>query len=296
MGALIDVPREVLEICRAKINLFLDVVGRRHDGFHELVTVFHEIDLADELTVREVHGAAAPRSVTLSLVDGSADPSDVPAGPQNLAARAARALLDEAGVSDSVHLQLTKNIPSRAGLGGGSADAAGALRAVNRLLEFDIPDEDLLRIGARIGSDVPFLVRGGTALGRGRGELLEPLPAAHGLQFLLLIPSFGIATAAVFGALPVDLTPASSPAALRRALELGDVAELVAATHNALLGPALAVDARLDTLLCHARAKLGNGVQMTGSGSTLFLPGAFDAAPDMGGWPFATRGIVVGSA
>jgi len=290
------VPREVLEICRAKVNLFLDVVGRRHDGFHELVTVLHEIDLADELVVREVDDSAAPRRVSIALVDGDADHGDVPTGPTNIAARAALALLEESGANDSVHLSLRKNIPSGAGLGGGSADAAGALRAVNRLLDLDASDEDLQRIAGRIGSDVPFLVRGGSALGRGRGELLDPLPAAHGLQFLLLIPSFGISTAAVYGALPSELAPVSSPGALRRALEVGDVAEIAATTHNALLAPALRVEPRLERLLRHARAKLGDRVQMTGSGSTLFLPGEFDAAPDMGGWPFATRALVVKSA
>ncbi len=286
-------PRETEELCRAKLNLFLDVVGRRHDGYHELVTVFHEIDLADELVVRELADADEPRTVRVRVTPGAADASAVPADDANLAARAARLLLEHAGHEGSVELLLTKNVPTGAGLGGGSADAAATLRAVDRLFDLCTSEEDLERLAARIGSDVPFLLHGGTALGRGRGELLEPLPAAFGLRFLLLVPSFGVRTADVYRALPRDLRPPVSPAALRRALESGDVAALRDATHNALLDAALSVEPRLAQVLEHARHELGPGVQLTGSGSTLFLPVEDDALPDMGGWPFATRALLV---
>ena len=287
--------REVEELCRGKLNLFLDVVGRRHDGYHELLTVFHEIDLADALTAREL-----PRSqddvVRVIVREGDADASGVPTNCDNLAVRAATELLRDRRCSRGVELVLRKHVPTGAGLGGGSADAAGALRAVNRLFELDATLDELEEIGARVGSDVPFLVRGGTALGRGRGELLDPIPAAAGLSFLLLIPAFGIATADVFRALPALLPPAGSPAELRRALELGDVAGLGAATYNALLEPALRVEPRLGRLLTHLRAELGPHVQLTGSGSTLFVPYTGTSLPDTGGWPFATRALLVHSA
>jgi 4-diphosphocytidyl-2-C-methyl-D-erythritol kinase len=285
--------REVVERCCAKLNLFLDVVGRRHDGFHELVTVFHEIDLADELIARELPGSR--RDVRIRVEAGAADADHVPAGPGNLAAAAARALLDATGTDRAVELVLRKNVPTGAGLGGGSADAAGALRAVERLLELDVPPERLEEIGASVGSDVAFLVRGGTALGRGRGELLEPVPAAGGMSFLLLVPSFGIATPDVFRALPRELSRPVPPDALLTALAAGDAAALAASTHNALLEPALRVEPRLATLLSHLRAELGPQVQLTGSGSTLFLPTTSDTLPDTGGWPFATRAILARS-
>ena len=288
--------REVEELCRGKLNLFLDVVGRRGDGFHELVTVFHEIDLADELVVRSWPDAPAPRSVRVRLLDGTIEADDVPRDARNLAARAALRLLEQAGSDASVEIDIAKHIPSGAGLGGGSADAAGALRAVNRLLDLDAPPEELERIAADVGSDVPFLVRGGTALGRGRGELLEPVPAAYGLRFVLLIPSFRIPTGEVFRALPNTLPPPVSPAALRRALETGDVDGLMRSTHNALLSSAITVEPRLHRFLRHARAELGPHVQMTGSGSTLFVPWEGARAPDTGGWPFGARALLVHSA
>ena len=109
-------------------------------------------------------------------------------------------------------------------------------------------------------------------------------------------PSFGMRTPDVFGALPRELPPPVSPAALRRALEMGGTAQIAESTHNALLEPALRVEPRLAKLLAHARRELGPHVLLTGSGSTLFVPFEGDAAPDTGGWPFATRALLVGSA
>lgn len=286
--------REVEELCRAKLNLFLDVVGRRSDGYHELVTVFHEVDLADVLVARELPDESG--AVRIAVESGDAAADGVPAGPENLVVRAAHELLAARGCRRSVAFHLRKNVPTGAGLGGGSADAAGALRALNRLFELDARPEELEEIGARVGSDVAFLVRGGTALGRGRGELLERIPAAHGLSFLLLVPSFGVATAEVFRALPPELPPPESPAALRRALEAGDLAGIAAATHNALLAPALRVEPRLGRLLERLRRELGPHVQLTGSGSTFFVPFDGDRPPDTGGWPFSTRALLVASA
>jgi len=183
----------VRERCRAKLNLFLDVVGRRVDGYHDLVTVFHEIDLADELEARAID---APRKVRIEVVPaGSADVSDVPTDASNLAARAAAALLREAGSTSGVALRLTKRIPTGGGLGGGSADAAGALRAVNTLLGLGADDASLQRIAATLGSDVPFLVRGGTAIGRGRGEILERIDGVPKFEFGLALARFGTSTA-----------------------------------------------------------------------------------------------------
>ncbi len=286
--------REVEERCHGKLNLFLDVIGRRHDGYHELVTVFHELDVADELIVREVPGRGGV--VDVVVVPGDAAADDVPAGPDNLAARAATALLDARGCRRAVQIVLRKNVPTGAGLGGGSADAAGALRAVNRLFELEAAPRELETIAAAIGSDVPFLVRGGTALGRGRGELLEAIPAAQGLSFLLLVPSFAVSTRAVFDALPAELPPPVSAAALCRALETGDVTGIAAATHNALVPAALRAESRIAPLLAHLRAVLGEHVQMTGSGSTFFVPLRCAELPDTSGWPFGTRAVVVSSA
>jgi 4-diphosphocytidyl-2-C-methyl-D-erythritol kinase len=265
----------VRERCRAKLNLFLDVVGRRTDGYHDLVTVFHEIDLADDLEIRE-----SESGVTLA-VEG--DASGVPAGAENLAVRAARELLAEVGDERGVTLRLVKRIPVGGGLGGGSADAAGALRGVNRLFALGVPDDELERIALRIGSDVPFLVRGGTAVGRGRGELLDRVVVAKRPSFVLVLPGFAVSTAAVFAALPRTLPAPHDPATLVGALEAGDVDHLGRLCWNALLAPALHVEPRLTAALAAARAVYGPHVHLTGSGSTLFVATAAPRAVELPG-------------
>lgn len=280
------------ETCRAKLNLFLDVVGRRADGFHDLVTVFHEIDLADELDVA-VLPPGGPSRIVFELV-GDAAP-DVPHDATNLAVRAARALLDRSGSAASVRMRLTKRIPSGAGLGGGSADAAGALRAGDRLCGLATPPSALLDAASRLGSDVPFLLRGGSAVGRGRGELLTPA-AARPLRFLLLVPTFQLATAAVYRALPAALPPPTDPSPTLRALADGDADALGACASNALLAGAVAVEPRAAVFLAAARAAYGPRVHLTGSGSTFFVPLRDGETPPGRDLPHLARTFVVRSA
>jgi 4-diphosphocytidyl-2-C-methyl-D-erythritol kinase len=225
----------VRETARAKLNLFLDVTGRRADGYHDLCTVFHEIDLADDLTIRASDSSAD----SLDLSGDAGD--DVPRDGRNLVLRAARALLDGGA---AVAISLRKRIPS-----------------ADRL-------EDL---GAALGSDVPFLVRGGSALGRGRGERLVPVPARP-VRFLLLVPDFPLATAAVYRALPRDLAPPEDVGPTLAALAAGDAAALGAACRNALFPAACAVDPRAAEVRDAAAALLGPRVHLTGSGSVFFVP------------------------
>jgi len=278
------------ELCRAKINLFLDVVGRRADGFHEIVTVFHEIGLADDLEARALPGERG--KVTIDVVAAGADVAAVPRDATNLAVRAASALLAESGAKDGVALRLEKRIPAGGGLGGGSADAAGALRAVNRLLALDASDADLERVALTLGSDVPFLVRGGTAIGRGRGEVLERVIATSRIGFVLLFPGFPVSTAAVYRALPATLPPRRDPRAVLDALAAGDADALARACSNALLAPALVVEPRLAAALGAARAAYGDRVHMSGSGSTLFVPAADPRVVPVPGFEFAAQTAV----
>jgi 4-diphosphocytidyl-2-C-methyl-D-erythritol kinase len=280
----------VRETCRAKLNLFLDVVGRRADGYHDLVTVFHEIALADDLEARALPGERG--KVTIDVSADGADIAAVPRDATNLAVRAAAALLAESGSGDGVALRLVKRIPAGGGLGGGSADAAGALRAVNRLLAFGASDAELERIALTLGSDVPFLVRGGTAIGRGRGEMLERVNASRGVGFVLLFPGFGVSTAAVYRALPATLPPRRDPRAVLDALAAGDADALGRACSNALLEPALAVEPRLAAAIAAARDAYGTPVHMTGSGSTLFVPAAEPRVLPVPGFAFAAQTAV----
>lgn len=271
-------PSVVRETCRAKLNLFLDVVARRADGYHELVTVFHEIELADDLTVATTDEPGAVRIV----VEPPAP--DVPADASNLACRAAQALLGRRP-GGGLSLRLVKRIPAGGGLGGGSADAAGALRAADRALGLDLGADELRGVAATLGSDVPFLVEGGSALGRGRGEQMERVPSQP-IEFLLLVPDFPLSTAAVYAALPHDLAPARDPGPTLRALAAGDADALGRACENALLAGARRVDRRADAVLAAARAALGPRVHLTGSGSTFFVPlRADEATPDVRGIP-----------
>jgi 4-diphosphocytidyl-2-C-methyl-D-erythritol kinase len=159
----------------AKLNLGLRVLYRRPDGYHELRTVFQTISLADSLEI----SFQPARSVSIAM-------EGAPQIPDNLAERAARLLMEAAGKTGSVRLRLRKAIPSGAGLGGGSSDAAAVLLALPVLGGFAIPSERLLALAAQLGSDVPFFLYGGAALGLGRGEELYPLPDFPAKQALLI--------------------------------------------------------------------------------------------------------------
>lgn len=159
----------VAEKAYAKINLFLDVTGKRQDGFHELVSVMHSVGLADEV---EVTAERAEYScITLEMVN-----SDLPADERNLAYLAAESFLSETGIEANVRVKLEKHIPVCAGLGGGSSDAAAVLRALNTIFEKPLSPTALCSLGATLGSDVPFCILGGTRLCKGRGERLESYP------------------------------------------------------------------------------------------------------------------------
>jgi 4-diphosphocytidyl-2-C-methyl-D-erythritol kinase len=183
-------------LAHAKVNLSLEVLGRRDDGFHELATVLQALSLADELT------AGPADTISLDCDEPSLNTAD------NLVLRAARLLKDAARVSHGAALHLRKQVPVAAGLGGGSADAAATLIALNRLWDVGLAKADLVRLGAALGSDVPFFVGdAGTSLAEGRGELLRPLtPVPHGWVVLLapdvLVPERK--TAKLFGMLTQD--------------------------------------------------------------------------------------------
>ncbi len=184
-------------ICPAKVNLGLHVVGRRPDGYHDIVTIFQAIDLCDLL-----EGEAAA-SLTLEVSDPS-----IPADGTNLVVKAARLLQRHCPPARALgaRLRLDKAIPAGAGLGGGSSDAAGALVLLKELWGLDLDSSALLALAAELGSDVPFFLSGGTALGQGRGATIEPLPPIDERLVLLGSPPFGLSTPEVYRALGAPLT------------------------------------------------------------------------------------------
>ena len=178
----------------AKINLWLRVVGRRADGYHRLDTVFQGLELADRVTVTCRPATAGAGSGVALAVSGNA----VPAGPENLCARAARAYLERWPAAVSVAIGLDKRIPVAAGLGGGSSDAATVLLALRTLLAQPREVDELVEPARRLGADVPFFLVGGTARGRERGDAIEPLPDLEPATLWLVAPLAELPTAAVF--------------------------------------------------------------------------------------------------
>lgn len=182
-------PGPIREPAPAKLNLFLRVEGRREDGFHDIESVILPVTLADGVQALPGDG------LTLALAGEYAEA--VPVGEDNLALRAARALAAETGKEARARLLLAKNIPVAAGLGGGSADAAAALRALNDLWECGVDRAGLAEIGASVGSDVPALVPGAPVLARGRGERVEPVAVPRTWWVLVLLP-FGVTAAEAY--------------------------------------------------------------------------------------------------
>lgn len=250
-------PDVIEERAPAKVNLHLEVTARRPDGFHELETVMAEVDLADRLTFAPGGDA---------LVFEVSDPS-VGLGEDNLAVRAVRAVEKAVGRSLPGRLTLEKRIPAGGGLGGGSSDAAAAIRAVVRAygLEVDVSEQE--RLCAEVGSDVAFFIRGGVSLCTGRGEKIEPLDCPEGFHLLLLLPGLHVPTADVYRSL--TLTGTSVPFYdCVRSVASGDVAGLRRALFNRLEAPAFAVFPGLTAL---SEALALHRPLLSGSGSTFFV-------------------------
>jgi 4-diphosphocytidyl-2-C-methyl-D-erythritol kinase len=181
----------------AKINLGLEVLGTRQDGYHELRTIFQTIDLRDDIELR-----LGGRDIVVRC-----DHPGVPAGPGNLAARAAAELRRYAKRKDGVEIRITKRIPVAGGLGGGSSNAAAVLMGLDRLWRLGLGPEGLHPLARRIGADVPFFLMGGTALGLGRGDEVYPLRSQVRAHVVVADPARPISTAAVFQRLDRSLTP-----------------------------------------------------------------------------------------
>jgi 4-diphosphocytidyl-2-C-methyl-D-erythritol kinase len=256
----------------AKINLQLAVGPRRADGYHDLVTVYQAVSLYEEVTV-------APADRDGVTVTGQ-DDDKVPGDGDNLALRAVTALRAVAvdASAGPVHVTISKHIPVAAGLAGGSADAAGALVGCNELWGTGLTQQQLCAVGAEIGSDVPFAVLGGTAVGRGRGGELTPalVPAAQ-YHWVLAFADGQLSTPAVYSALDTRRTgqPVPAPAldaALMSALRAGDPARVGKALSNDMQPAALALFPALRKTLAAGREFGALGALVSGSGPTcLFL-------------------------
>jgi len=262
----------------AKINLHLGVGPARDDGFHELETVFHAVSLFDDVTA--AHGDG------LSLTIEGEGAGELPTGDDNLAIRAARLLAEYAGVPADAALRLRKGIPVAGGMAGGSADAAATLVACDALWSTAIPREELHELAGSLGSDVPFSLAGGTALGTGRGELLSPVLAPRRRHWVIAVADGGLATPEVYGELdrlralrlgsPVA---AGSPETLVGALRAEDPGVLGDVLANDLQPAALSLRPSLRQTLAAGIEEGALGGIVSGSGPTcVFLAADADDA------------------
>jgi 4-diphosphocytidyl-2-C-methyl-D-erythritol kinase len=250
-----------------KINLLLNILGRRPDGFHELETVMHPVRVCDTLTF-----ARLAHSLELTCTDPNLKTDGV-----NLVYRAAAAFRERAGISDGVRIHLEKRIPMGAGLGGGSGNAATTLTALNELFGSPLEASQLHEIAASLGSDIPFFLQGRPALATGRGERVEPLeffPALRGTAFLLVHPGFGISTPWAYQQLsrfPEALNGKPGRAkALISALESNDLSGASREFYNTLETPALLKFPLLALYQEFLRASGALVTLMSGSGSATF--------------------------
>lgn len=247
---------------RAKINLTLDILGTREDGFHEVAMVMQAVGLSDVLTLEKREAPGVGLSIDVSWLR---------ADEKNLAYRAAKLMQEEYHLPGGVEIHLTKRIPMAAGLAGGSADAAAVLRGMDELYELGAGDEKLCELGARLGSDIPFTLMGGTMLATGRGEVLRRLPDFPETYVVLAKPYVSVSTAWAYGAYdahPAERHPDND--AMIRAIEAGDRRKAASFLCNVLESATIKryeVISKLKEMMKEAGALAS---LMSGSGPTVF--------------------------
>ncbi|WAC92665.1 4-(cytidine 5'-diphospho)-2-C-methyl-D-erythritol kinase [Mycobacterium sp. Aquia_213] len=263
-----------------KVNLYLSVGDRRDDGYHELTTVFQAVSLLDELTVRNAD------VLSLELVGEGAD--KLPTDERNLAWQAAELMAEHVGRAPDVSIMIDKSIPVAGGMAGGSADAAAVLVAINSLWELNVPRRDLRMLAAQLGSDVPFALHGGTALGTGRGEELATVLSRNTFHWVLAFAYGELLTPAVFGELDriretADSPRLAEPGPVLAALAAGDPEQLAPLLGNELQDAAVSLNPALRrTLRAGEEAGALAGI-VSGSGPTCaFLCTSAASAVDMG--------------
>lgn len=259
--------KSITEKAYAKINISLDVTGRRPDGYHEMLMVMQAVTLCDEVSITLTEGVKSRAECSLHFV-----PSD----ERNLAVRAANRFFERVGIKNTgAHIVLKKNIPVGAGMAGGSTDAAAVLRGLNKLTDARLSSAELHVLAAEIGSDVAFCIAGGTQLASGRGEVLSPLPPLPDCSIVICKPDFSISTPELFRKLDsVKLRCHPDTAGICAALEAGDLGGIVRRMYNVFED---VPDRRRSAIAGIKSAMLDSGALgsiMTGTGSAVF--GIFD--------------------
>lgn len=253
---------KIMEKAAAKINLTLDVLYKRDDGYHEVEMIMTMVDLADRIEMQELPGD----TIIISSQAGY-----IPLDEKNLAFQAAKLIKERYEVKQGVYIHLDKKIPVAAGLAGGSSDAAATLRGLNRLWNLGISNEELHTLGAELGSDVPFCVTGGTALARGRGEKLEHIESPPQCWVVLAKPPINVSTADVYGRLnATSINRHPSTNQVVSAIRNKDFHAMCEGLGNVLEEVTLALYPEVRQLKDCMERLGADGVLMSGSGPTVF--------------------------
>ncbi|MCP2036866.1 4-diphosphocytidyl-2-C-methyl-D-erythritol kinase [Planomicrobium sp. HSC-17F08] len=244
----------------AKINLTLDVLHKRPDNYHEIEMIMTTVDLADRIGLK-----ATESGIYIESADRF-----VPNDSRNLAYQAAQLLKDTYNIKSGVIISLDKQIPVAAGLAGGSSDAAATLKGLNQLWQLNLSLDELAELGAKIGSDVSFCVYGGTALAKGRGEIIQELPAPPNCWVILAKPTIGVSTAEVYGAFDAKKAEHPNTQEMIQALSAGDYNAMCANLGNALESVTLNLYPEVAQIKEQMKKFGADAVLMSGSGPTVF--------------------------
>lgn len=254
--------REIKLKARAKINLGLDVVRKREDGYHEVRMIMQMINLYDKITMRRI---------TESEIRVTTNLPYLPVNEDNLVYRAAKLLMDEFQVTEGVEIELQKYIPVAAGMAGGSSDAAAVMVGVNRIFHLGLTKKQLMERGVKIGADVPFCIMRGTALAEGIGEVLTPLPAMPHCSLVIAKPKIHVSTKFVYGNLKAnELKEHPDIDGQVQALREGSLEQLVAKMGNVLETVTIPAYPVIDEIKKTMLKNDAMGAMMSGSGPTVF--------------------------
>lgn len=252
---------QITILAPAKINLTLDVVGKRDDGYHDIESVMHQINLCDRVTV----------GLSSQGVQVITDNPNLKGGRDNLAYKAAEVVMARFGIKTGFRILIEKNIPLSAGLAGGSTNAAATIKAIDELLGLGISAAEMNELGQIIGSDVAFCIAGATAVARGRGEILTPVVGKTRLELVLINPGFPVSTARIFSLID-QKNLIDRPDAIRmvRALEKGNLDSIAAELGNVMEQVTLELHPHLQKIKDDLMEAGARGALMSGSGPTVF--------------------------
>lgn len=247
---------------RAKINLSLDVLRKREDGYHDVKMIMQSISLHDKVFLGQIE----KKSIKISC-----DKKWVPSNSDNIAYKAAKLLMDKFDLQKGIDIKIIKNIPVAAGLAGGSADAAAVLKGMNELFSLNLEQEELMQLGKTIGADIPFCIKGGTMLAEGIGEVLTDIKPLNNVDIVLVKPKISVSTAWVYKNLNIDkITSRPDTDYLIRMIEKRDLQNL----GNKMVNVLEAVTIKKHEIICEIKEKLVKlgalGSMMSGSGPTVF--------------------------